>query len=346
MGRVILSLELIIFFGLVVIEGIRYTKFNENYIDRSTTSQINGIFVFIIIIKHLKEYVKLKASSNLFFFFVNDFLLQLVVVTFFFYSGYGIMESINKKGTNYVSKIPKKCLGLLWKFDIIIILYLILQTFLGNTYTLDRLMQSFLGWSAIGNSNWYFFIIVIMYLLTYISFKCFKDDKKKSVLLNLILSIILIFIMIALKGGQRRWYDTFICYNIGMLYSCIKPQFESFIKSSNLKYTILLVLSMLSFLIFKYFRSHLICYHFHGILFCFIVVLLSMKLKFNSKVLSFLGNHVFSIYMLQRLVMILLSFFGLSTHVTTFTVLVTVLSIVIAWLFDFGFSSVQNYSYN
>ena len=41
-----------------------------------------------------------------------------------------------------------------------------------------------------------------------------------------------------------------------------------------------------------------------NVLFAFLIILLSMKVKFNDNFLKFLNLHSFSIYLLQKLVMI------------------------------------------
>lgn len=41
-----------------------------------------------------------------------------------------------------------------------------------------------------------------------------------------------------------------------------------------------------------------------NVLFAFLIILLSMKVKFNNNFLKFLNLHSFSIYLLQKLVMI------------------------------------------
>ena len=53
----------------------------------------------------------------------------------------------------------------------------------------------------------------------------------------------------------------------------------------------------------------LLYYHFYNnsilnALFAFLIILLSMKVKFNNHFLKFLNLHSFSIYLLQKLVMI------------------------------------------
>lgn len=52
---------------------------------------------------------------------------QMVVATFWFYSGYGMMEAIRRKGDAYVRGILSKFWKLLLRFDTAVLLFLLLD---------------------------------------------------------------------------------------------------------------------------------------------------------------------------------------------------------------------------
>lgn len=94
-----------------------------------------------------------------------------MVAPFLFYSGYGVMESIKRKGTAYVVGIPKKrVLRALFNFDCAVVLYLVLGLVLGSSFTFKQVALSHIGWDSLGNSNWYIFTVLVLYVLTYIAF--------------------------------------------------------------------------------------------------------------------------------------------------------------------------------
>ena len=71
---------------------------------------------------------------------------QLIVVYFLFFSGYGIMYSIVNKGPRYVDSILKnRFIKSLLHFDLIILLYLIVQFFLGHRFKIEIILQSLIG---------------------------------------------------------------------------------------------------------------------------------------------------------------------------------------------------------
>lgn len=92
-----------------------------------------------------------------------------MVAMFMFYSGYGVMESIRSKGMNYVHSMPKKRILSTWiHFAFIVALYVLLTVAIGNEITLKQLLLSFIGWDSVGNSNWYIFDILCLYLMSFV----------------------------------------------------------------------------------------------------------------------------------------------------------------------------------
>lgn len=120
-----MTIVLIVFF-LLCLTGIRLRFCNEAYISRDTTIQINGIFVFLVLLSHFISTLNSSFPYSDFYMEFRDFMKQLVVTTFLFYSGYGVMISIRKKGLNYVNKLPTKMIELIINFSVAIVLFAIL----------------------------------------------------------------------------------------------------------------------------------------------------------------------------------------------------------------------------
>ena len=102
--------------------------FFKDYMSLENTSNIRGIFVWMILIRHYRSYYKTKKSyiCNK----ILNYLGQRMVSPFLFYSGYGIMESLKKKGNNYIIQLPRKSLILFIKFQIIKFIHSIGHVFL------------------------------------------------------------------------------------------------------------------------------------------------------------------------------------------------------------------------
>lgn len=161
-------------------------------LDKEQTTCINGIFVVFVFLSHFGQYEVMPW---------NGILLaigQLMVAPFLFFSGYGIMEQIQKRGVSYIDSMPRKrILKFYVHFCMALTIYLVLSFVLGKGYSLSRILLSFTGWSSIGNSNWYVFAILVMYSIVYISFKCFK---KQNLSICVLLTLLYIVVMKEAKG--------------------------------------------------------------------------------------------------------------------------------------------------
>lgn len=174
-------MSLLIFYfvlALLVVLSVKYNKsgFVDNYLSIDTTNTIKGIFILLVFIKHATPYVINAGWApggfwGELFYFVDNNVGQWIVAMFLFYSGYGVMESIKRKGTDYVRSIPRKrFLSVLVNFDIAVLFFIAVNICLGKHPSVEQCLLSFTGWESVGNSNWYIFIIMLLYLITFISF--------------------------------------------------------------------------------------------------------------------------------------------------------------------------------
>lgn len=311
-----------LFFILLLILIILYKSkfyfkdFNRNYISIDQTKCINAIFVILVFLSHSKSYLTLdNIWYNSYYFKINNMIGQLMVTTFLFFSGFGIMESIKSKKQNYINSIPKKrFLNTLLNFDLAVLLFLLCALFVGNDYSLKRILLSFTGWSSIGNSNWYIFDILILYIFTWVSFKVFNKNNFKGIISTTILS--LFFMYFLMKTKEIHWYNTILCYPAGMFFSHYKNKIENLIFKNNKIYLFISFICIISFiLLYKLSKvSNILVYQIVSILFVILILLVSMKFSFKNKILNYLGNNIFWIYILQRIPMIILKHYNINNY--------------------------------
>jgi len=320
-------LLIILFLTLYKVKLVKH-GINKEYISSNNTKIINGIFVLLVFLSHCKPYVSWSESffDSLGIFFISN-IGQLMVTTFLFYSGYGIFESIKNKKNAYVDSMPKKrILNLLIKFDIAVIIFTIFSYLLNIKYSFKTIILSLIGWDAVGNSNWYIFIILSLYLITYFSFKVFKNQSELTKI-NLITIISIVFIFIIKEFKQPWWYDTMLCYPLGMYYSYYKKYVEKKLEN-NKSYIISFILVMIIFLTSLLFRSNVFIHAtIYSLSFVLLIVLFSMKVVLNSKVFSFLGMNVFYIYVYQRIPMMLFQHYNMNNYI--FLLLTFVITLLI-----------------
>ena len=332
---------------LVALVGMKATKpgeFHSDYIGIKQTTAINGLFTLLVFWSHVCTYISLDTGLDKPYSTFKSYLLQMVVVPFLFYSGFGIMESIKKKGTDYVKAIPKnRFLKVLLHLDIAVVLFLIVNLLFGKTFPIKRILLALIGYSAVGNSNWYIFAVLGLYIVVFIAFMLARKNHILGVILATVLSVGFVYAQILLK--RDTWcYDTIILFPVGMIFSLVKDPLEKLITKHDCIYFTAFGLAFLAYTLFYLKRDDGIeFYSMWGILFMALIVLATMKVKIGNGILDFFGSHVFSVYILQRIPMIILSKLGLAqSHKYIFVVLCFVCTVVMAVLFDFFVGKLDN----
>lgn len=310
--------------------------YNTDYLSIEKTTSVKGIFILLVFFKHIKDYLDINSTIDSYAMLPILLLGQCIVTMFLFYSGYGVMESIKKKGTSYINSIPKiRILGTLYRFDIALMLFLLVGLLLGKTFSFKQILLSLIGWDSLGNSNWYIFVILILYVFSYISFSLFKDNRIKGFIGVLVLSAIYMLAVIIFHIRNFFWCDTVLCYSLGMFYSLYKDRIENFLKHSTIYFSSLILFFIASLALIycvengfgKIFDLILM------LVFTIFVLLLTMKISLNNKILNWFGTHLFEIYILQRIPMMIFERIGLNNSIYLFFVLCFGTTILLAWIY-------------
>ena len=203
--------------------------------DLENTNCIKGIFVWLIIFCHkrgygiYKKYLFLKIVSNL---------GQKVVSLFLFYFGYGINESLKKKGKLYIKTLPKKALILFIKFQLILLMFLIENIFIfNNKITLKKYILASIFKSSLGNSNWFAFSIIIFYIYSYISFRFVQGSYFFGIIIISIICCIhskIVYIYFYPKSICA--VDTILCFVTGFYYSHMKTYLDKILLKNDIFY--------------------------------------------------------------------------------------------------------------
>ena len=247
------------------------------------------------------------------------------------------------KKFDYVTNIPgKRFLVTLINFDIAVLLFLILQMLLGNTFSLSTISFSLIGWESVGNSNWYMFDIFAVYIMMFLAFYLIRWMRKTIMyyVANIILTIlIMLFVLWEIRIGQPTWcYNTVILFSLGSWYALLQKPIEKIMMRNDILYSCLCAL-----LLFVYYYSFknrwaggIERYTIWAVVFTMMVVFFTMKVVFRSKVLLWFGEHIFSVYILQRIPMIVFSKMGIAAqNKYVFLILCISFTIFIALVFDY-----------
>lgn len=328
----------------LIIFQIRIKKqgYYDDYISRESTVAINGIFIMLILFTHAHGYMEVTPDNMPIFYVFRGHCRQLVVTTFMFFSGYGVMESIKKKGAAYVKSLPYKRVFALWlRFAIAVCIFLVIALCSGESVTIGRFISALTSWGQIGNSNWYVTAILILYLIAFFAFWAFGEQSHRiAVAFSVLLTFIFLIILIRFRGTSTWCYNTIFCFPAGMIFSLCRKRFEELVQYSKVSWWTSLIVSLLVFLM-----SYTICdnysqywnlfwYQIMCIAFVIFIVVLVMKVKIGNGILTFMGGEMlFSIYILMRAPMNVLSESSLHLTPSVFFVLSVAITFAIAWIF-------------
>ena len=303
-------------YGLLCLWGIRLRlsrEANPEYLSLAQTQAVKGIFILLVFFSHFSSYVTLTQWKDRLWLNLIGLVGQGMVTLFLFYSGYGVMESIRKKGKAYIAAMPKnRILATLFRFDCAVILFVILALFLGETLSFSRVVLSFIGWDAVGNSNWYIFAVLALYAITWIAFRLSGSDKPLLGTGLVFLGTFFYILILSFRGLKpMHWYDTALCYPLGMAWSLLSgSKWESLLKKW-IPWILALLVSVAGWYIFHnlaYTPINQIC---TNLFFTLAFVLATMRISLGNPVLNWCGKHLFPLYILQRLPMIALKYLGL-----------------------------------
>lgn len=285
--------------------GLRTDSSRGEALSIEQCNAIKGISILLVFISHASQYV--SASGYQYSMFGDDIFLniklsigQLCVVMFFFYSGYGTEWSIERKGKQYVKDMPRRrVFTTLVNFDIAVFVFVIINLLLGIRMPVSRVVMSLFAWDSIGNSEWYIFDILALYVITYISSLVVSSNKIRFCLI-LSMTLLLVFALCFLKGSW--WYNTLLAYPAGILLAMNKERFVKLM--TNHYWPILFVLVALFTVLFVYKKTNVLVYNAASVAFAFVVVALTFRIRIQNRYLIWLGAQLFPLYIYQRLPML------------------------------------------
>jgi len=313
-----------------------------DYLSKNRTDSIKGIFILLVFISHSNGYY---LDAGYVFHGLGDMVFrkimvninQLMVVMFLFYSGYGVMEGIARKRVDYINKMPlHRIVSTLVNYDIAVCIFLVVDIALKKHITVSQFLLTLVAWDTIGNSNWYIFVILICYIVTWILAK--TNIPLLRIGLYSFIPLICITFLLSLEK-EPYWYNTMLAYPLGMVISTYKDKIEVF--TDNHYFPTLAILSVLFVMCFYQIpfemgENKLIPM---GLVFAMLLVTITMRVRIGNPVLQWLGQNLFPIYIYQRIPMMVLASvlpsWMLTVHPIIFVALSFVLTIMITYAYRY-----------
>ena len=299
--------------GLLCLYGIRFSKEGfSDFLSVEKTTCVKGIFVILVFFRHFKSYVTLDSRWDFVYTYLDNRLGQLIVVLFFFYSGYGLFVSYRKKGKPYIDGLLKNRFLKIWvHFDIAVVFYLLLAWALGTFYPLKQIINAFLAWQTVGNSNWYIWVTLLLYLFLFVFGQLFYRRPLLFLCAVTAATVAYIVIFYSIYPDYYWWCDTVLCFPAGLFYAYFESRIHALFQRKWVYPTALLLFAALFLFLFPL-RDSLALYQALSLSFVALILLITKKVSFQNRILTFFGKRVFPFYILQHFPMILLSHFSLN----------------------------------
>lgn len=289
--------------------------YREDVFARPVTESWKGISIWLVFISHFISYIDTSAPLDAAGKAVALAFGQLIVVCFLFFSGYGVGEAIQKKGAGYVRAFPKNRIGkTLLHFAMAVLLYLAVGLALGNRFSVGQVLLSLIGWESLGNSNWYIFVILCLYGATWLGFSLCKGNLRRGLIFTSGICLVLLAALYLTR--PTHWFDTLLCYVLGMWFSFFKAPVLGWLTKTNRRWLLALAVALALFAGTLLIPSlslpgtWILGAVTNPLAFCLLLTVLLLKGRVCNKALVLSGQYTFEIYILQRLPMILLQAAG------------------------------------
>ena len=291
-----------------------FRSFNtKEYLSMDSTNAVRGVFILLVFLSHMMQYYVYTEEVDVLGGTVSRALGQMIVVMFMFYSGYGIGESVKRKGSAYIKPFQVNRVFKTWlHFVIGVFIYYVLSLILGLKYPASQIWLAFVGWTSIGNSNWYIFAVVVLYIITWIAFSLAKKNNYIAAVVVTLLTVAYIVVMYFFK--ENWWFDTVLCYVAGLWYSLGKEKIEKLLTKNNIIWIVVFVACAVGWWYSHFCRTLPAMRILEAVLFTMGAVMLSLKISVRCKPLVWIGKYTFEIYILMRIPMKLFGIWGLSAY--------------------------------
>lgn len=282
-----------------------------DYLSLPQTTALKGILAMCVLLCHT------VPASMVFYGSILSPLIgslgYLSVSVFFFLSGYGIMTQYRVKQEDYLrSFLRKRVLSIYLLTVFLIALYWAFHQLLGNKDSLQQIISSFLIGNTIVSNGWYLQVIVLFYLLWYVTARLINTLRTRNIVLSCIITAYMLVAAISLRASTW-YYECSLSFLLGILFQQHKAELEQVFFKSKRSYIRWLILIACLF-IGCYVAVHMTYSAQASInmiikigfkclsspLFCILVILVMAILKLErSKIFRWLGELSIEIYVLQ-----------------------------------------------
>ena len=302
---------------------------HEDALSLPVSKGLLGFCALGIMLHHMSQTIYFAGEDTGILLFMVDVGVCFVGV-FFFFSGYGLYTSLHNK-TDYLKGFLKKRLpAVIVPFYMCNFVFIAVSAISGYQFEEGELLPYLTGWTLMNTQMWYIVEIFFLYILFYLTFKLVKKDGAACLIYG--------FFVIAMTAGSlflghdnktvsggawfhgEWWYNATLLIWIGILFA----KFEKPVLTFCRKYYafILVIAGILT--CFFYGKTMLALqtkgywYEWDGypgytekmqtlavqlpFILCFVVflILLTQKIQFKNKILTFVGEIALELYLVHN----------------------------------------------
>ncbi len=327
-----MDIVLVILF-LLLICSIKLRKDEGGELSPKSLLPVRGICAIAVVMHHISQ--KTTGELQYIFHFFND-VGYLCVAVFFAISGYALSVQYDKN-SNYLKGFLKKrytqlFLPYIFTTLAVLVFYVVLDVVNGNNILqqmASRVFDMFRYGVTILPNSWYIEILAALYLLFYIVYKLFGQKKFLRFSL-LLLGILIIMTVCKLLGYGVWWYNSILAFILGVLY--YEYTISKFYKSTPKWFGIVVSVFFLCIINIIFRRSYLILTELSACICAVLVFQFLRILKFNSKILDYIGSRSYEIYLCHGIPMLFIQQLNIEINDILYFIIVAIISIIMAEL--------------
>ncbi len=274
----------------------------DSYLEPRQTGQLKGLFALFVIVHHLVH----RTEDGIGFPYFGN-IGYLAVSFFFFISGYGLMVQYMKKEEGYLetflsNRLPKVAAP----FAVGLVIYYAANRILNSDFSLGTALQSFVTGKIYVSFSWYVIAIILFYLVFYAAARISKDQYKHLAFM-IAVGLLVYSLLCHGLGFQKHWYKTCTNFLLGVVWGIYS---EPISKWLDKKWLPTICFSLLGFVFFyvqvvqnkaQSMGYFLLIHYLSSAFFCITVAALGKKVQLNSRLLTYLGDISYEVYLSQGL---------------------------------------------
>lgn len=337
----------------------RPNEWHEDFMSLPVSKGILGVCALFIVLHHISQPLSedagaLSALEEIGVGFVG---------LFFVFSGYGLFKSLKQKEDYLKGYFKKRYVSILIPFFLInTIFFLYTWLVIKEPMTTKDIICYLTGYVLLNTHMWYIIEIALFYLAFYLVFRFVKNDLAGLLVMTGFVAVFTVVSLMLCHGPfwfqGEWWFNTSAVFVLGMFFAKYEEKLVSFAKKT---YPVLLPVCVAATAGLYVLTSHLLekysyySEYYYGnnaesfkdkfmclgaqlpmvMFFVISVLLITMKVQFKNKVLTFLGNISLELYLIHNLFLMIFTNVVKVTSPFLFTTFVVISAVIAATILHY-----------